>query len=228
MRLHQPSPIVRNASVLLVAGMLSFSALASSRAQTQEPKPALPATPVAEPDADGVDAGSGWESEQWGVRIGWDPAVWSIGDSFTTEGYDGVQIVAPPSTIYLEAYEGFAGDADACLADAEREIQEREGFSEVVPLEDRPLPGPEGERGPARLYGLTATLPDGATYRGVEYIECRSVVPGEAVLEITWQAPVEAFNTDFPRVEALIAEIEIPTELAPAATPGVPIATPVA
>jgi hypothetical protein len=227
MPLLKPSPIVRNATVLLVAGILSISVLASSRAQTQEPKPVLPATPVAEPGGDGVGTGSGWESTQWGVRVTWDPTVWSIGDEFTTEGYDGVQIIAPPSTMYLEVYEGFGGDAEACFADADREIQAREGFSEVVPLEDRPLPSAEDERGPARLYGLTATLPDGATYRGIEYIECRTVVPGEAVLEITWQAPVEAFNTDFPRVEALLAAIELPGDLAPA-TPEAPMATPIA
>ena len=228
MHLRKPSSIVRNGTVLLVAGLLLFSALASSRAQTQEPKPELPATPVAEPGADAIAAGSGWESEAWDVRVTWDATDWSIGDEFTTEGYNGVQIIAPPSTVYLEVYEGFAGDADACLADAEREIQEREGFSEVVPLEGRPLPSPEDERGTARLFGLTATLPDGATYRGVEYIECRTVAPGEAVLEITWQAPVEAFTTDFPRVEALIGGIEMPGELEPAATPVAPLATPVA
>jgi hypothetical protein len=82
-------------------------------------------------------------------------------------------------------------------------------------------------RGEAGLFGLTASLPDGTNYRGVEYVECRTVRPGEAVLEITWQAVTQAFNEDFANVEELLAAIELPGE-SPAATPVAPQATPVA
>src|ERR687893_737152 len=81
-------------------------------------------------------------------------------------------------------------------------------------------------RGAAGLFGLTATLPDGNIYRGVEYVECRTVRPGEAVLEITWQAVTQAFNEDFANVEELLATIEMPEE-SPSATPVAPRATPV-
>ena len=80
----------------------------------------------------------------------------------------------------------------------------------------------------AGLFGLTATLPDGTTYRGVEYVECRTLKPGEAVLEITWQAVTQAFNEDFANVEQLLAAIEMPAESAPASTPVAARATPVA
>jgi hypothetical protein len=61
----------------------------------------------------------------------------------------------------------------------------------------------------------------------VEYVECRTVFPGETVLEITWQAVTQAFSEDFENVEALLATIELP-EAPPAATPAAPRATPVA
>ena len=157
----------------------------------------------------------------------WDPAVWSVEGEFIDEGYDGLQIGTPISTVYLEAYDGFDGDAAACFAAAEQEIGEREGVSEVVPLSDRPLPVAEEVRGEAGLFGVTATLADGTTYRGVEYVECRTVVPGETVLEITWQAVTQAFNEDFANVEELLAAIEMPEERVPA-TPVAPGATPVA
>jgi hypothetical protein len=83
-------------------------------------------------------------------------------------------------------------------------------------------------RGVAGLFGLTATLPDGTTYRGVEYVECRPLIPGEAILEITWQAVTQAFNEDFANVEQLLAAIEMPAESPPASTPVAPRATPVA
>jgi len=162
------------------------------------------------------------------VRIHWDPAIWSVEGESIAEGYDGLQIGTPISTVFLEAYEGFDGDAAACFAAAEKEIGEREGVSEVVPLTGRPLPVAEDVRGVAGLFGLTATLPDGTTYRGVEYVECRTLKPGEAVLETTWQAVTQAFNEDFANVEQLLAAIEMPAESPPASPPVAPRATPVA
>jgi len=223
---------VRRLSIYVVVMLLSAGSATVAVAQSQEPKPALPATPVAQPDSPasgetptGV-SGSSWQGPNFGVRIHWDPAVWSVEGESIDEGYDGLQIGTPSSTVFLEAYDGFAGDAEACFAAAEQEIGEREGISEVVPLADRPLPVAAEVRGAAGLFGLTATLPDGTPYRGVEYVECRTVKPGEAVLEITWQSVTQAFNEDFANVEELLATIEMPQD-SPSATPVAPQATPV-
>ncbi|MCD6059004.1 MAG: hypothetical protein K0Q89_2534 [Thermomicrobiales bacterium] len=224
---------VRRLSIYVVVMLLSAGSATLAIAQSQEPKPALPATPVAQPAspasgeaATGV-SGSSWQGPNFGVRVQWDPAVWSVEGESIDEGYDGLQIGTPSSTVFLEAYNGFAGDAEACFAAAEQEIGEREGISEVVPLADQPQPVAAEVRGAAGLFGLTATLPDGTPYRGVEYVECRTVKPGEAVLEITWQSVTQAFNEDFANVEGLLATIEIPQE-SPSATPVAPRATPVA
>ncbi len=225
---------VRRLSIYVVAMLLSTGLATVAVAQSQEPNPALPATPVTQPDSPasgdvptGV-SGSSWQGPNFGVRIHWDPAVWSVEAESIDEGYDGLQIGTPRSAVFLETYDGFAGDAEACFAAAEQEISAREGISEVVPLTDRPLPVAADVRGAAGLFGLTATLPDGNTYRGVEYVECRTVKPGEAVLEITWQAATQTFNEDFPNVEELLAAIEMPEESRSAATPVAPRATPVA
>src|SRR5215213_8839410 len=209
-------------SILTVVILLSIGLAAVTVAQSQEPKPDLPATPVSQlgtpvsdDTATGV-SGSSWQGPNFGVRIHWDPDVWSVENEFIDDGYDGLQIDTPTSTVYLEAYNGFAGDADACFAAAEQEISEREGVSEVVPLSDRPLPVAEEVRGVAGLFGVTANLPDGTTYRGVEYVECRTIYPGQTVLEITWQSLAQAFNEDFANVEELLAAIELPDELLPA------------
>src|SRR5215217_2709928 len=224
---------VRYLPILAVVILLSTGLATVAGAQSQEPKPELPATPVSQPEtpvsgepATGV-SGSSWQGPNFGVRIHWDPDVWSVEGEFIDEGYDALQLGTPISTVYLEAYAGFDGDAAACFAAAEQEIGEREGVSEVVPLSDRPLPVAEEVRGVAGLFGLTATLPDGNTYHGVEYVECRTVYPGQTVLEITWQAVTQAFNDDFTNVEELFAAIELPAESLPA-TPVGASATPVA
>ena len=224
---------VRRPSIFFVVMLLSVALATAAFAQSQEPKPALPATPVAPPatpvsaEATTGVSGSSWQGPNFGVRIHWDPAIWSVEGESIEEGYDGLQLGTPNSTVFLEAYDGFAGDTAACLAAAQQEIGEREGVSEVVPLTDRPLPVAADVRGAAGLFGLSASLPDGTTYHGVEYVECRTIRPGEAVLEITWQAVTQAFNQDFANVEELLAAIEMP-EASLAATPVAPRATPVA
>jgi hypothetical protein len=224
---------VHHLSILIVFILLSIGLATVTVAQSQEPKPKLPATPVSQPATPVADnavtgiSGSSWQGPNFGVRIHWNPDVWSVEGEFIDEGYDGLQIGTSISTVYLETYDGFDGDAAACFAAAEQEIGEREGVSEVVPLSDRPLPVAEEVRGVTGLFGLTATLPDGNTYRGVEYVECRTVYPGQTVLEITWQAVTQAFNEDFANVEELLAAIELPEEAVPA-TPVAPGATPIA
>src|SRR5215217_6466896 len=216
---------VRYLPIFAVVILLSTGLATVAGAQSQEPKPELPATPVSQPEtpvsgepATGV-SDSSWQGPNFGVRIHWDPNVWSVEGEFIDEGYDGLQIGTPISTVYLETYDGFEGDAAACFAAAEQEISEREGISEVVELSDRPLPVAEDVRGVAGLFGLTATLPDGTTYHGVEYVECRTVYPGQPVLELTWQTLTETFNDDFANVEELLATIELPDEASSAATP---------
>jgi hypothetical protein len=225
---------VRRLSILVVLMLLSTGLAARAVAQSQEPKPALPATPVAQPGTPasgetitGV-SGSSWQGPNFGVQIHWDPEVWSVEAESIDEGYDGLQIGTPISTVFIEAYDGFAGDAEACFAAAKQEIGEREGVSEVVPLTNRPLPVAADVRGAAGLFGLTASLPDGTNYRGVEYVECRTIEPGEAVLEIAWQAVTQAFNEDFANVEQLLATIAMQDASQSAATPVAPRATPVA
>jgi hypothetical protein len=219
--------------ILTVVILLSIGLTMVTGAQSQEPKPEVPATPVSQlgtpvpgTAATGV-SGSSWQGPNFGVRIHWDPDVWSVEREFIDAEYDGLQLGTPISTVYLEAYDGFGGDAAACFAPVEQGIREREGVSEVVPLSDRPLPVPEEVRGVAGLFGVTAKLPDGTAYRGVEYVECRTVYPGQTVLEITWEAATQAFNEDFANVEELLAAIELPEESL-SATPVAPGATPVA
>ena len=232
--MRRPLFTIRHAAVLALAVLLSTILATVVGAQSQEPKPVLPATPVADLGTPAADSalsgvsGSSWQGPNSGVRLTWDPNVWSVEGEFIDEGYDGLQIGTPISTVYLEAYDGLGGNAADCFADAEREIGEREGVSEVIPLSGRPLPVAEDVRGIAGLFGLTATLPDGGTYRGVEYVECRTVVPGETILEITWQAVTQAYNEDFSNVEELLAAIEMPEDASPGATPVAPRATPVA
>jgi len=92
---------VRRPSIFVVVMLLSIGLATGAVAQSQEPKPALPATPVAQPaspastEATTGVSGSSWQGPNFGVRIHWDPAVWSVEGESIEEGYDGLQLGTP-------------------------------------------------------------------------------------------------------------------------------------
>jgi hypothetical protein len=79
-----------------------------------------------------------------------------------------------------------------------------------VPLDGPPLPTTEAPNSARQLYGITLTLEDGSPARAIEFVECRTLVPGTAVLELTWQTSTEAFNEELPVVAALLAAVQAP------------------
>ncbi|MCC7022249.1 MAG: hypothetical protein IT338_05455 [Thermomicrobiales bacterium] len=214
-------------AILALALAVGLGTLAG--AQSQEPKPLLPGTPVAPPSGTPVAtpstgvSGASWQGPNWGVSLSWDPAVWSVEAELIEPNYDGLQIGTPASTVFVESFDGYAGDADACLQDARRQMDEREGIIDIVPLPDHPMPGDDAARGSAALYGVTARLDDGTIYRGVEYVECRGLVPGVAVLEITWQVATTAYDAELPLVDALLGAIVTNDEATPPSIPGGPV-----
>ena len=200
---------------LIATGMLLVSQ-AGSLAQSQEPKPApkpvLIATPVPQVESGGPGTGitgNTWLGPSFGVGITWDAETWDVESEQIERGYDGLRLGTPAASVFLEAYEGFPSDPTSCLEDANAEIAGRDFVTEVVPLENRPLPETGFTEGARQLFGIAATLEDGTVYRGAEYVECRQL-PDGAMLELTWQVPVEAFNAELPLVNDLFANLVVP------------------
>ena len=202
---------------LIAAGML-LAGQSGSLAQSQEPKPAPEvvsiATPVPQVESGGPGTGitgNTWLGPSFGAGITWDPNTWVVESEQIEQGYDGLRLGTPASSLFLEAYEGFPSDPASCLEDANAEIAGREFVTEVVPLENRPLPETGFTNGARKLFGIAATLEDGTVYRGAEYVECREL-PDGAMLELTWQVPVESFNAELPLVDDLLRSLVVPGE----------------
>ena len=216
MRFHRQRFTVTLTAVGLIAIGLLVAGQAGSLAQSQEPKPApepvLIATPVSQVDTRGPGTGitgNTWLGPNFGVGITWDPETWIVESEQVEQGYDGLRLGTPASSVFLEAYEGYPSDPASCMDDANAEIAGRDFVTEVVPLENRPLPETGFTDGARKLFGIAATLEDGSVYRGAEYVECRQL-PDGAMLELTWQVPVEAFNDDLPLVNDLVANLVVP------------------
>lgn len=186
-------------------------------AQSQESKPgresATPpiaaATPVGTVAMTGLD-NARWRSPARGIQVEWQPEIWTVDNELIDTAYEGLQLGSDASTVYIEAYEGFNGLAEECLKAAEQEITERPNSREVTRLSGRTLPEDAGASFSAQLFGVIAELPDGTIYRGVEYVACRSLEPGVAVLETTWQTATSSYNDELPHVRELFASLSIP------------------
>lgn len=216
MRLHLNRPTAILSTVGLLASGMLLGSQVGSLAQSQEPKPspdvALLATPIPQVESGGPEtgiSGNTWLGPNYGVGITWDAETWVVESEQIERGYDGLRLGTPASSVFLEAYEGFPSDPTSCLEDANAEIAGREFVTEVVPLPNRPMPETGFTDGARQLFGIAATLEDGSIYRGAEYVECRQL-PGGAMLELTWQAPVEAFNAELPLVDDLFANLVAP------------------
>ncbi len=208
-----------------VAALLVGLALAPvAGAQSQEPKPITPgqeptgmldATPVAggtlvgtpEPGptqpTSGV-AGSTYTSPTWGYSLSWDPASWRVEGEVSEGGYDGLQLGTPRSTVYLEGYAMFGGDAEACLRDAVVGVGQREGVGEVEALPGRPTPLTAAEAPQQILVRYPQAFADGSSAEIVEFVACQELQPGVAVLETTFQVAASQYDAELPLATALL------------------------
>lgn len=172
---------------------------------TPEPRPTRTA-------AAGVE-GDTYTSPSFGYTISWDPDIWEVENEASEEGFDQLRLGDPPNTVYLNGIEAFDGDPATCLQETADALAGGEGVSKFGPAEDRngdPIAGERADRAFAQ-YELTLTR-DGERVSITNYVECRVLVPDEAVLAIVYIVATDEFEDQFPLVEDLLDAIEIPED----------------
>jgi len=159
----------------------------------------------------GVD-GDTYVGPNWGYGIAWDDEIWTVEDEDAPEDYDFLQLGTPRGTLYLEAFPDFGGDAEVCLATALDGIEDTEGVSDLTLAEN-------GDGDPIRdasedtayaVYTFSFQGRDGGTIEFGNLIECRTLVPGEVVLEISYLTQVDIFNDEIEDVQDVLETIELP------------------
>ncbi len=160
--------------------------------------------------AGGVD-GNSYTSPNFGYTVSWDPDIWEVEDESSEDGHDQLRLGDPINTVYLSGVEGFGGDPAACLEGTSDALDDGEGVSNYRPAEDRNgnSIGAESQDRAFAQYELTLTNDDGDRVRITNYVECRVLVPDEAVLAIVYIVATDEFEAQFPLVEDLLDAIEI-------------------
>ncbi len=169
---------------------------------------ATPEEETPEANASGV-TGNTYKGLRFGVQFSWSDD-WSVEDESSQEGYDGIQLGTTRSTLYVEALDGFDGDPAECLASATADVEARDGVSDVAPTEDFERPVSSRKAGEATLLTYTVTLDDGTEVQAVEYIDCRELIPGQSVLEITAQVGANFYDAQLPLIQDILATIKLP------------------
>ncbi len=187
---------------------------ATPEADTEEtPEAAVDETPAAEeetPDADASGVtGNKYRGPRFGVQLSWNDD-WSVEDENSQEGYEGLQLGSTRSTIYVESIDGFDGDPAECLASATADVERRDGVSDVAPTKDFERPVSSRKAGEATLLTYTVTLDDGTEVQGVEYIDCRELIPDQAVVEITAQVGADFYDAQLPLIQDVLATVKLP------------------
>lgn len=197
--------------------------------------PAPRKTPVATPEPTKTAAvsgvkGSTYTSPQHGYTFSWDKSVWQLpADSEVSDpdqAYDSLMLEADTGRLFISGYEGYQGDASTCLDQESTYFRTQgKGVTNWTPAKDangNPLTEVTGTKSAWGVFNLTYQNPDDASAKPVEltdYIECRTLVPGESVIVIFATAPRALYNDHIDNVQAVIDTIKIPAEAPQKRTP---------
>ncbi len=172
-------------------------------------------------DTDGGPAGGGisgnrYISPVFGYRLEWDGDRWVAadtavvadppGDSLTLMAADGT------SVLMIQGQERYAGDGKACLEAMGAESLGASGFDDVEPYDEGELSFSDPDRVHAAAYTFTHTDAEGVVHDGGIYVECRTLVEGEAVLSATYtHLDLAALEAGVADVQDVLATFELPT-----------------
>jgi hypothetical protein len=157
--------------------------------------PFLPVTPHATAEIQRGTNATHYFGPTWGFSLFWNPESWERVEEHNESGYDAISFHSGNSQMLVEGYAGFQGDAAACVNDQIAAYRARDDVSnmEVVSWTDDWSYETFGEQVSYTLYTLDFASSNGAVRYGL-YGECRTLVPGESVLRITYLAEGEQFD----------------------------------
>ncbi len=143
--------------------------------------------------------------------VTWDEGVWSVADQRTVDdGHNLLNLTANGTDLTIEGWARWEGVPTECLNDITLNLRAVDGVENFERVSDTDLyPESEFSGGAFALYTFTLA-PEGRTpveYYG--YVECRTVVDGEAVVVLTLLVPVEDYEAIRPEFEPILASIEI-------------------
>jgi uncharacterized protein len=168
-------------------------------------------------ETDSGVSGNRYTSPQYGYSITWD-TPWEVSDEVSDDGFDSLALTNGVSSVYFDGYD-YTGDEAECLADAVEALSTESGVSDYTQAqsESGPLEG-EDAFGTWAVYDLVYTADDGTETPLSEFVICRSIVPGESMLQITQIVGTDEYNDELDGFAALVDSLVVSGE-GPVGTP---------
>ena len=163
-----------------------------------------------------------YTNPEWGYSFQWDDESWTIEAIDHGLSYLHFVELENETTYALIEAEGYDYETDdglspqSCLQDDIESLESSDGLVDVeISREPGDFPAGFDPSGAAALVSYTVTDDDGDSQdapRYVDYVECRSMNGGLAVLKIIFSSPIDDYEASLPAIEALLATITVPED----------------
>jgi len=187
----------RSLSALVVALLLLTSAAAGIFAQVE---------------------GERWTSPTYSFSVSWAGTEWQPDPEGTLtavgpERLDRVHLLNGVSSLYFEGATRYQGDLTACVAEEANLLAQETGVSEIRPYRDEEGVQlvADGPNSSAAAFTLTLSIGD-QEVELVDYVECRTLIPGQAVLIITLVTQPPVFDQELAAAQTVIDTIALSEE----------------
>lgn len=154
--------------------------------------------------------GASYTSPTYGYTLEWDESVWIPDiERAASDQRDTLVLDAADESgfVYVEGYDAYGGDPEACLEGSAAEVMDADRFSDIEVYEGEFAPSVAEE---SIAYTFTYEDADGEEMEGAAYFTCQTLVGGEAVLAVSYVSFDSAeFEDGVAAVEQLMASLEM-------------------
>lgn len=150
-------------------------------------------------------SGESYVSEEDGWSVEWDEADWTMDDPPGRGDDYELRLNSDFSTIDFTVYDDYDGDAMDCMDDQVSRI-ETGTFDEVEAIEE--ISG--DDEFASAVYFVAFESSDGDDVEVQTYLECRTLVPGETVLNVFMITGPEDYDDEIELLEDVLDTIETP------------------
>jgi hypothetical protein len=159
--------------------------------------------------------GSAWTSPTYGFSVSWTGTDWQDDpESGLTavgpERLDRLHLINGVSSLYFEGATRYQGGLSSCVAEEANILSQEPGVSDVRPYQDEngvQLQA-DGPNASAAAFNLSLDV-NGQQMELVDYVECRPLIPGKAVLIITLITEPTGFDQELASAQEVIDSITL-------------------
>jgi hypothetical protein len=162
--------------------------------------------------------GERWTSPTYGFSVSWAGTEWQPDPAGTLaavgpERLDRLHLLNGVSSLYFEGATRYQGDLPACVAEEANLLSQETGVSEIRPYRDEEGVQlvADGPNSSAAAFTLSLSIGD-QEVELVDYVECRTLIPGQAVLIVTLVTEPSGFRQELSAAQTVIDTIELPEE----------------